>query len=353
MQVMARIPEETISLLCKLSCESVAEEFGIEVRRHKALCFMHEDHHPSLSFFGTNRERWNCFVCNKGGNAIDFVTENTELNFVEACHWLCQTFRIPIECYSPNKNSIKTIRIKKRPKLEDVEKPFSKDVAQWILEHNSLTEKGKDFLFGKRFLNTEIIEQLNIVSIDNSKLLVENMLKAFDSKILQDSGFITITNGKLYFRLFTPCLIFPYYDNKKNIVGMQSRYLGINVDAPRFQFISSQKTRLFNLPILNTMKFGDDLYISEGITDCLALLSTGKKAVAIPSATILPQFDLIKLKTYKLHMYPDQDNAGRQAFVNLRRFFINHYAMLNAEQLPAGVKDYSEYYIAKHGRYDG
>lgn len=49
-------------------------------------------------------------------------------------------------------------------------------------------------------------------------------------------------------------------------------------------------------------------------------------------------------------MYPDQDNAGRLAFVNLRRFFINHYAILKAEQLPEGIKDYSDYYIAKHGR---
>jgi hypothetical protein len=75
--------------------------------------------------------------------------------------------------------------------------------------------------------------------------------------------------------------------------------------------------------------------------------------VAIPSATILPQFDLIKLKTYKLYMYPDQDNAGRQAYINLRRFFINHYAMLKAEQLPEGIKDYSEYYITTHGRQEG
>lgn len=350
---MVRIPQETISLLCSLSCESVAERFGIEVRRHKALCFMHEDHHPSLSFFGKNRERWNCFVCNKGGSAIDFVTEYTELNFVEACQWLCQTFGIPIKNYSPVKSGIKVIRIKKKLKLEEAEKPFSKDVAQWILDNNSLTKKGKEFLFRKRFLNTDIVKQLNIVSIDDSKLLVENMVKAFDPKILQDSGFITITNEKLYFRLFTPCLIFPYYDKKNNLVGMQSRYLGTNVEAPRFQFISSQKTRLFNLPILNTMKLGEDLYISEGITDCLALLSAGKKAVAIPSATILPQFDLVKLKTYKLHMYPDQDNAGRQAFINLRRFFINHYAILKAEHLPEGIKDYSEYYISKHGRQEG
>lgn len=350
MQIMARIPQKTISLLCELSCETVAERLGIDVQRHKSLCFMHEDHHPSLSFFGKNRERWNCFVCNKGGSTIDLVTEYSELNFVEACQWLCQIFGIPIDNSSPVKNNIKVIRTKKRVKLEETEKSFSIDVAQWILDNNLLTKKGEEFLFGERFLNTEVIKQLKIVSIDDSKLLVEKMAKVFDSKTLQNSGFITVTNGKSYFRLFTPCLIFPYYDIRSNLVGIQSRYLGINEDAPRFQFISAQKTRLYNLPVLNTIKFGEDLYISEGITDCLALLSVGKKAVAIPSATILPQFDLIKLKTYKLHMYPDQDNAGRQAYVNLRKFFINHYATFKAEQLPEGVKDYSEYYITMHGR---
>ena len=86
-----------------------------------------------------------------------------------------------------------------------------------------------------------------------------------------------------------------------------------------------QKTRLFNLPILETMKPGEDLYISEGITDCLSLLSFGKKAVAIPSATILPQYDLLDLKEYKLHMFPDQDEAGRQAYIKLRNFFVNLY----------------------------
>ena len=169
---MARISQETISRLCMLSCERVAEQFDIEVRKHKALCFMHEDHHPSLSFFGKNREKWYCFVYNKGGSAIDFVTEYTALNFVEACQWLCQTFGIPIENYFSTKNNLKKVRIKKRLSLEEAEKPFSEDVAQWILDNNSLTKKGKEFLFGKRFLNTEVIKRLNVVgnSIESDPL---------------------------------------------------------------------------------------------------------------------------------------------------------------------------------------
>jgi len=70
-------------------------------------------------------------------------------------------------------------------------------------------------------------------------------------------------------------------------------------------------------------------------------------AVAIPSATILPLEDLILLKNYELHMYPDRDEAGKKAFMALRRFFINHYSTVRAEALPEGVKDYCDYYIKK------
>ncbi len=104
------------------------------------------------------------------------------------------------------------------------------------------------------------------------------------------------------------------------------------------------------MPIINSMKYGDDLYISEGITDCLGLLSSGKKAVAIPSATILPLEDLMNLSVFNLHKYPDQDDAGRKAYTTLKRYFINHYAILKEEQLPVGVKDYCEYYIINHGK---
>lgn len=342
-----KIPQEVITLLSELSCESVAEELGIKVQRHRALCFMHDDHNPSLFFYGKNREHWNCFVCNKNGNAINLVIESTGLCFVDSCLWLCNKFGIHIDNNFSSIKKIGKLHVKKRKESNEV-KQFSTYVAKWIIDNNSLTETGRDFLFGKRFFNKKVIEDLNIISIDNSSILVDKLLKHFDSNKLQNSGFITNTNGQLYLRFFTPCLLFPYYDVEGNLVGMQSRYLGDNTDAPRFQFLSSQKTRLFNLPIINRIEYGDDLYISEGITDCLALLSDGKNAVAIPSATILPTNDLYELKNYRLHMYPDQDDAGERAINTLKRFFINHYTILKEESLQKGIKDYCDQYIIAH-----
>lgn len=213
-----------------------------------------------------------------------------------------------------------------------------------MIETGELTDTARHFLFDERKLSPEVINDLKIVSIDNGYDIVNKLKAKFDDQILKDSGLVSNVNDKSYFRFFTPCLLFPYYNQKKELIGLQSRYLGTNKEAPRFQFVSSQKTRLFNLPILNTLRKNEELFISEGITDCLALLSSGKKAVAIPSATILPQLDLSLLSDYKLHMVPDSDEAGDKAFVKLQCFFINRNSFLTEEKLPEGIKDYSEYY---------
>ena len=48
-------------------------------------------------------------------------------------------------------------------------------------------------------------------------------------------------------------------------------------------------------------------------------------------------------------MYPDQDEAGKQALMKLQRFFINQLCFLREESLPKGFKDYSEFYKLQYG----
>ncbi len=340
---MTYFSEDILARLKALSCEDVAKKLKLTVSRHRAKCFMHDDHHPSLAFLGDERKTWFCFVCNKGGNAIDLVKEYEQYSFVEACSWLCYEYGIEIGNKKPKFKPRKTIISRELFSKVD-KKPFAKEVVQYLLDNSELTEPARHFLFDERKLSFKIIKDLNIVSVDNSRVILNKLREHFDDETLINSGLVSNVNDKFYLRIFTPCILFPYYSQNYELIGLQSRYLGTNKDAPRFQFISSQKTRLFNLPILNTLKNNDELYISEGITDCLALLSSGKKAVAIPSATILPQMDLSLLADYKLRMVPDSDDAGERAFLKLQRFFIDRLSFLKLERLPESVKDYNEYY---------
>ena len=91
---------------------------------------------------------------------------------------------------------------------------------------------------------------------------------------------------------------------------------------------------------------GDELYISEGCSDCWSLLSAGHKAIAIPSATLLKQRDRLMLQelakdlALTFHMYPDRDTPGERLFMQLQEVLPG----LVHHQLPPGCKDYSDYY---------
>ena len=50
------------------------------------------------------------------------------------------------------------------------------------------------------------------------------------------------------------------------------------------------------------------------------------------------------LEKFRLLMYPDNDEAGRKAYEQLQRLFINLCVFLRCEKLPLEVSDYSEYY---------
>lgn len=344
------IPRELIDNLNRLPIEEVARRLGLDVRTHKALCFMHDDHNPSISF-STSKNVYKCWVCGKGGGPIKLVRDKEGWGFQEACVWLADKFNI---CWTDvggvpitTKRTVPKVYL---PKNKSEERVFDEEVFIWLIDNAELSESARRFLFEDRLFNREVIERLKIRSVSDSKKALNVLVSHFGEERCLKSGLLRRGDNGIFF-FYTPCLLFPYYEQDGQLTGVQSRYLGEKTNAPRFQFLSSQKTRLFNLPILNTLRGGDELYISEGITDCLALLSAGYKAVAIPSATILPLEDLLLLKRYDLHMYPDRDEAGHKAFLELRRFYVNHYSTLKAEILPVGVKDYCDYYISTHASY--
>ncbi len=337
------IPQEIIDRLNELPVEDIANKLGLEVKKHTAKCFMHDDQHPSLSFFPRSNTFY-CFVCKKGGGPITLVQEFCKCSFQEACLWLGKEFNIwwpnDKRLVRPTKKLVRMVHLK--PVDERI--PFDEEVSTWLIHKAGLSYAAKGFLYNERHFEQTVIERLNIKSVTSSKQVVDALINEFGEERSLRSGLVRRGSSGPYFYFYTPCLLFPYYERDGRLVGIQSRYLGDKEDAPRFQFQSSQKTRLFNIPILNEMKRGDELFISEGITDCLALLSAGHNAVAIPSATILPENDLIQLKDYILYMYPDNDESGWRAFRELRYFFVNNYSTVRALELPEGTKDYCVFY---------
>ena len=87
------IDSNTLSKLRAISILEVADELGMGLRYHNALCISHNDTHPSLHFW-TSTNTCHCFACGWGGDNIDLVMKRENLSFSEACQWLCRRFNI-------------------------------------------------------------------------------------------------------------------------------------------------------------------------------------------------------------------------------------------------------------------
>lgn len=126
-----KISDEILHKLHELDCEDVAKRFGIDVKRHKAHCFNHDDRIASLGFRGNH---WKCFSCGIGGDAITFIQEKFSVSFVEACRILTDEYGIPISYgrYSAKRTS-PIINWCKKESTSDTLCLFDREVAEFIL----------------------------------------------------------------------------------------------------------------------------------------------------------------------------------------------------------------------------
>lgn len=284
-----------------LPIEGVAERLGFQVTRHKCLCPFHDDHHASMSF-SIKRNTYRCFVCGASGGPIDFVMKYLRKDFIDACRWLADEHNVILTEY--------------KPKDDKPPKPFDANRYERFFERPWLNDEARKFLFEERMLDGRVVRWCRLTSWKD--------------------------------KLGVPWLQIPYYDCEGKLIGIQNRNL-IKGATPRFRFPSGSQCHLYNLPVLNLLKPGETLYICEGASDTWSMLSSGHKAIGVPSATLLNRKNIDLLLSLSsslslaLHMWPDNDAPGAKLAEMLKEELPN----LIIHHLPNDCKDYSEYYLTK------
>lgn len=82
---------------------SVAEYYGFELSRGGRIkCPFHDDRNPSMKIYEGNRGYY-CFVCKRGGNVINFVSELFNIEKRDAMLKINEDFHLGIVCEKPTK----------------------------------------------------------------------------------------------------------------------------------------------------------------------------------------------------------------------------------------------------------
>ena len=291
--------------------EEVAENLGIGIVRHMALCPFHNDKHPSLHF-DLKKNRYKCFACGASGNVIDLVMRYNNMEFKEAINWI-------------GNKEVNTAKDNAYEKKESREEAVDIEYLEVLMKNVCINEDAARFLFDERRIDSRVVEWCGLTSVSS------------DTPCWRW--------GKAFYD--APSLLIPYRDVDGKLLTVQGRYLG-KEKKPRFKFPHGSQAGMYNKPVIATLKKGDELWITEGPSDCWAMMSAGRKAVAIPSATSLTTGDLRLLgdglqKGVSLHMAPDNDRPGMELFKTLKR----HFPDLQGHVLPDGVKDFGEMWKLK------
>ncbi len=378
-----------IEKLRDLPIEEVASQLGLQVARHKSLCPFHSDHHASLSF-NTRKNLCRCFVCmDESLDSIGLVMKSLHVDFPKACFWLAERNGILLEkvwgrngwrrdcssspaasAVSPASSAASTVSAASSALSAASAAPHSFDAARYarFFEHPWLNEAACRFLFDERKIDGRVARWCRLSSWTDRKGVNWLQIPYFD----KEGRLVGIQNRNLDFhrksrptdsmdsektgKSSCPTDFTDDTDSKDSEDSKDSKDSKVSIgsedgtdseEAPRFRFPYGSQCGIYNLQVLNLLTPGERLFITEGCSDCWAMLSAGHKAIAIPSATLLKPEDRDVLayigETFGVewHMFPDRDAPGERLFLQLKEILPS----LIHHQLPLGCKDFGEAYL--------
>ena len=371
-----------IEKLRDLPIEEVASQLGLQVARHKSLCPFHSDHHASLSF-NTRKNLCRCFVCmDESLDSIGLVMKSLHVDFPKACFWLAERNGILLEkgrgriwrkiCRSASADSPDSAvspasaaspastasPVASASSASSPVAPHAFDAARYarFFEHPWLNEAACRFLFDERKIDGRVARWCRLSSWTDRKGVNWLQIPYFD----KEGRLVGIQNRNLDFhrksrstdsmdseKTGKSSCPTDFTDDTDSKVSIGSKAGTDSEEAPRFRFPYGSQCGIYNLQVLKLLTPGERLFITEGCSDCWAMLSAGHKAIAIPSATLLKPEDRDVLayigETFGVewHMFPDRDAPGERLFLQLKEILPS----LIHHQLPLGCKDFGEAYL--------
>ncbi|MCS6818537.1 MAG: DNA primase, partial [Chitinophagales bacterium] len=341
-------------MISQLSIQRIIEESRVEevIGEHVSLkkrganyiglCPFHHEKTPSF-IVSPSKNIFKCFGCGKAGNAVTFLMEHAQMNYVEALKYLAKKYNIEIEETTQQTSDEE----QEKQKLAESILVANSFAQKFFTDYLLHTEKGKIGLsyFLERGYDKKIIEkfQLGFAPADGDTFARHALSNAFNKDILSKAGLIS-SNESHVRDFFRNRVIFPIHHTNGKILGFAGRVLAKNDSSPKY--INTPENEVYiKSKILYGAYFArqairkmDECLLVEGYTDVISLHQAGIENVMASGGTSLTteQIRLIKRLTNNITILYDGDQAGIKAALRGTDMILEEGLNVRVVMLPDG-----------------
>jgi len=282
-------------------------------KNYTGLCPFHKEKTPSFSV-SPDKQIFQCFGCNTGGNIFTFISKIENLGFIESVKRIADIAGIDIGDQDDEaSSSIASIR-----RINKYAMSFYQ--AYLMSGHGSA---GKQYLLA-RGVTEEAISSFKLgFSPDSWDRLSSNLTKKkADLGLAAKIGLIGSSEkyqGRFYDK-FRNRIIFPIFDRSNNVVAFGGRAIS-NENQPKYlnspeSEIYQKRNILYGLNFAqNDIKELDRAIIVEGYLDVIGCHQNGIRNVIAPLGTALTEnhIKILSQLCNEIIMLFDSDSAGINA----------------------------------------
>jgi DNA primase len=334
-------------LLNVVNIEDVVGDFVSLKRsgpRYKGCCPFHDEKTPSF-VVSPSIGIYKCFGCQKGGNAIQFMMDIENLNFVEAAKSLAKRFSVELEeTHVENKDAHQEAQ-RQRESIQ-----AAVDFAQGFFVTQLFdSDEGKSIglpYFKERGFTIETIKKWGLGYSPESweALAGHSKVKGFNAEVMVLAGLLKLRDNGTHYDLFRHRVMFSIYSVTGKVIAFAGRKMSSTDPSPKY--VNSPETDLYKksdvlfglFQAKNSIKKADKVYMTEGYTDVITLSQAGIENVVASSGTALTpgQIKLLKRFTDNVTVVYDGDAAGIKASLRGIDLLLQDGLNVRVVSLPEG-----------------
>lgn len=310
------------------------------------LCPFHNEKTPSFTVYNETQSFY-CFGCGAGGDAVTFIKNIENLDYMDAVKLLAQRAGMQM----PNDKTYDDSLSKKRRRILEINRETAKFYYSYLISPEG--KAGLDY-FLNRGLTPATIKKFGLGFAPNEWDSLLKHLKGLGYKPSEmvDAGVVKIGRNNNYYDTFKNRVMTPIIDVRGNVIAFGGRVL----DDSKPKYINTSDTLVYKktneLFAMNLAKdnCNDNIILCEGYMDVIAMHQAGFTNAVAGCGTALTseQVKLISRYTKEVILAYDADEAGQKALNKAVNLFKQTDVKVKIPALVGG-KDPDEI-IKKYGR---